>query len=46
MNPQNFVDIYHAKDKDFKKISVKLYHDASRPSSVVLPVLGGLGSGK
>lgn len=39
-NPQDFVDIYHAKDKDFKKISVRVYHDAAHPSSIVLPVVG------
>ena len=41
MNPQQFVDIYHAKDKDFKKADVRVYHDAARPSGVVLPVLEG-----
>ena len=41
MNPQQFVDIYHAKDKDFKKVDVRMYHDAARPSGVVLPVLEG-----
>lgn len=38
-NPQQFVDIYHAKDSDFKKISIRVYHDAAHPSSIVLPVL-------
>jgi putative CocE/NonD family hydrolase len=40
-NPQNFVDIYHAKDKDFRKISVRVYHDAAHASSIVLPVVRG-----
>jgi uncharacterized protein len=38
-NPQKFVDIYHAKDSDFQKATIKLYHDASHASGVVLPVL-------
>jgi putative CocE/NonD family hydrolase len=38
-NPQQFVDIYHAKDSDFKKISIRLYHDAAHPSSIVLPMV-------
>jgi uncharacterized protein len=38
-NPQKFVDIYHAKDSDFQKATIKLYHNASRPSSIALPVL-------
>jgi putative CocE/NonD family hydrolase len=38
-NPQQFVDIYHAKDSDFKKISIRVYHDAAHPSSIVLPVV-------
>jgi uncharacterized protein len=38
-NPQKFVDIYHAKDSDFQKATIKVYHDASHASGVVLPVL-------
>jgi len=38
-NPQKFVDIYHAKDSDFQKSTIKLYHDASHASGIVLPVL-------
>jgi uncharacterized protein len=38
-NPQKFVDIYHAKDSDFQKATIKIYHDASRPSSVSLSVV-------
>jgi putative CocE/NonD family hydrolase len=38
-NPQKFVDIYHAKDSDFQKATIKVYHDAAHPSGVVLPVL-------
>ena len=35
-NPQQFIDIYHAKDSDFKKATIKLYHEDSR---ILLPVL-------
>lgn len=38
-NPQKFVDIYHAKDSDFQKITVKVLHDAKNASGVILPVL-------
>lgn len=38
-NPQQFVDIYHCKDEDFKKATIKIYHDATHPSRIVLPVV-------
>lgn len=38
-NPQQFVDIYHCEDKDFIKSEIKLFHDATNASNVILPVL-------
>ncbi|MEC5146679.1 CocE/NonD family hydrolase [Chitinophaga sp. 212800010-3] len=38
-NPQQFMDIYKATDKDFKKATIKIYHDAAHPSNVLLPVV-------
>ena len=38
-NPQQFIDIYHCADKDFVKSYIKLYHNATNASSIVLPVL-------
>lgn len=38
-NPQQFTDIYHADKKDFIKANIKIYHDAGRPSKIMLPVL-------
>lgn len=38
-NPQTFVNIYQATDNDFKKATIRIYHDATHPSSLVLPVL-------
>ena len=38
-NPQQFIDIYHCKDSDFKKENIRIYHDADHSSSVILPVL-------
>ena len=35
-NPQQFMNIYKAKDSDFKKATIKIYHDAS---TIQLPVL-------
>lgn len=38
-NPQKFIDIYHAKDADFQKATVHIYHDKVNDSRVILPVL-------
>lgn len=38
-NPQQFTDIYHATDKDFIKSDIKIFHDATHPSQIVLPVI-------
>ena len=35
-NPQKFMNIYSAKDSDFQKATIKIYHDAS---TIQLPVL-------
>lgn len=35
-NPQQFLDIYQAKDADFRKANIKVYHDASK---IILPVM-------
>jgi putative CocE/NonD family hydrolase len=38
-NPQKFMNIYQATTADFQKSTIRLYHDASHPSSIILPVL-------
>ena len=38
-NPQRFEDIYHAKDADFQKSTIRIYHDKNNESNIVLPVL-------
>lgn len=38
-NPQQFVDIYHCKESDFIKSTIRIYHDATHPSQIILPVL-------
>jgi len=38
-NPQKFVDINKAKDSDFQKATIRIYHDAKAPSSVKVLVL-------
>lgn len=38
-NPQQFVNIYEAKDEDFVPCKIQLHRDASHASGVVLPVL-------
>ncbi len=35
-NPQQFLDIYKAKEADFRKASIKVYHNASK---IILPVM-------
>ncbi|RCR69033.1 CocE/NonD family hydrolase [Larkinella punicea] len=37
-NPQKFVDIYHAKDADFQKATIKIHHSGKAASRIVLPV--------
>ncbi len=38
-NPQKFLDIYKANDKDFQKADIRIYHDRENQSKVILPVL-------
>ena len=38
-NPQKFEDIYHAKDSDFQKATIRIYHDEAALSSVKVTVL-------
>ncbi len=38
-NPQQFIDIYHAKNSDFIKSDIKIYHDASNSSKIILPLM-------
>lgn len=38
-NPQKFMDIYKAKDEDFQKTNIRVYHDAANASKIILPVL-------
>lgn len=37
-NPQQFIDIYKAKDEDFVPCDIQIHRDASRASGVILPV--------
>lgn len=38
-NPQQFIDIYHARDDQFKKSHIRIYHDSQHASSISLPVV-------
>lgn len=38
-NPQTFVNIYEAQPSDFKKSTIRIFHDAVKSSSILLPVL-------
>lgn len=38
-NPQKFVNIYEADITDFQKATIRIHHDATNSSNVVLPVI-------
>ena len=38
-NPQTFVNIYEAKESDFQKAKIHIYHNEENPSNIVFPVL-------
>ena len=38
-NPQKFVNIYEAKESDFQKAVISIYHVAKNESNILLPVL-------
>ncbi|HLP73083.1 MAG TPA: CocE/NonD family hydrolase [Bacteroidales bacterium] len=38
-NPQKFVDIYHCSDSDFRKATMRIYHDTKYPSHLQVNVL-------
>ena len=37
-NPQTFVDIYRAKESDFRKATHRIYRSADRPSRLEITV--------
>jgi hypothetical protein len=37
-NPQQFMDIYRAKKKDYKEATQKIYRSGKTPSHIVLPI--------
>jgi putative CocE/NonD family hydrolase len=39
-NPQQFMNIYEAEDKDFIPSTIQVHHDARNSSAVILPVHG------
>jgi putative CocE/NonD family hydrolase len=38
-NPQKFVNIYEADITDFQKATIRIHHDATNSSNIVLPVI-------
>ena len=38
-NPQQFVNIYQAKNEQFIKSDIRIYHDRNNSSSIILPVM-------
>jgi hypothetical protein len=41
LNPQKFMDIGKATEKDFRKATIRIHHGGPKGSRLVLPVLGG-----
>ncbi|MBU0529826.1 CocE/NonD family hydrolase [bacterium] len=39
INPQKFLNIYSAEQKDFIKATHRIYHDAKRPSNISISIL-------
>jgi uncharacterized protein len=40
-NPQKFTDIYTCDESDFQKSTIRIFHDKSNASAVILPVISG-----
>ena len=38
-NPQQFMNIYKADESDFKKATIRIYHDAANQTKFILPVI-------
>jgi putative CocE/NonD family hydrolase len=38
-NPQKFVNIYECNDSDFQKATIRIYHDGTNSSAIILPIL-------
>jgi putative CocE/NonD family hydrolase len=38
-NPQKFVNIYEADISDFQKATIRIHHDATNSSNIILPVM-------
>ena len=38
-NPQQFMNIYEAKPEDYKKTTIRIYHDGTNASSINLPIM-------
>ncbi|MEQ1678563.1 MAG: CocE/NonD family hydrolase, partial [Chitinophagaceae bacterium] len=38
-NPQKFMNIYEATENDFQKATIRIYHDATNPSTIYLPII-------
>ncbi len=38
-NPQQFMNIYKADEKDYKKANIKIYHNGANQTKFILPVL-------
>src|SRR4030095_11929160 len=38
-NPQQFVNIYECSESGFRKATIKIHHDATNSSAIILPVL-------
>lgn len=41
-NPQQMIDIYHCSDNDFKKATIRIYHEKQNPSGLKVKVMNKL----
>jgi uncharacterized protein len=39
MNPQQFINTYQAKKEDYKKATIKIYHNSQNASQIILPLM-------
>lgn len=38
-NPQSFVNIYEARESDFRKATIRVWHNSRYPGKIIMPVL-------
>ena len=39
LSPQKYVNVFQATEKDFQKATIRIFHDATHGSKIILPVM-------